>query len=127
MGERRQEVIENKKHYQSRMLGGMNIPQLNSEQAGIVKQELRGFFANETNPLPAKFKPKNREREESQAFEGACEEAMHCLPEHVIRAIGRDPQRLSGEKRINPTLQSAREREADAMVGAKTPRRELAR
>jgi hypothetical protein len=52
---------------------------------------------------------------------------MHRLREHVITAIGRDPQRLYGEKRINPALHAAREQEAEAMTGAQTARRELAR
>jgi hypothetical protein len=109
------------------MLGGVNIPQLNSEQMRKVKQGLNGLFANEINPFLAKFKPKNREWEEWQVFEGAYEEAMYRLREHVIRAIGRDPQRLYGEKRINPALQAAREQEAETMIGPETARRELAR
>jgi hypothetical protein len=112
MRESRPEMIEKKKHYQGRMLGRVNIPQLNSEHMRKVKQGLKGFFTNEINPLLAKFKPKNREWEEWQAFEGAYEEAMHRLREHVIGAIGRDPQRLYGEKRINPALQTASEQEA---------------
>jgi hypothetical protein len=104
MGKSRQEKIEKKKHYQSRMLGAVNIPQLNNEQIRKVKHGLKDLFANEINPLLAKFKPKNREWEEWQAFEGAYEEAMHRLREHVITALGRHPQRLYGEKRINPTL-----------------------
>jgi hypothetical protein len=127
MRESRQEMIEKKKHYQNRMLGAVNIPQLNSEQMKRVKQGLKGLFTNEINPLLAKFKPKNREWEEWQAFDGAYEEAMHLLREHVITAIGRDPQRLYGEKRINPAVQAAREQEAEAMIGAQTTRRELAR
>jgi hypothetical protein len=87
-----------------------------------VKQGLKGLFTNEINPLLAKFKPKKREWEEWQAFEGAYEEAMHGLWEHAITAIGRDPQRLWGEKRINPTLQAAREQEAETMIGAQTAR-----
>jgi hypothetical protein len=92
-----------------------------------MKQGLKGLFAKEINPLVAMFKRKNREWEKWQAFEGAYEEAMHRLREHIITAIGRDPQHFYGEKRINPTLQAAREQEAETMIGGQTARREMAR
>jgi adenine-specific DNA methylase len=66
-----------------------------------MKQGLKGLFTNEINPLLVKFKSKKREWEEWEqweAFEGAFEEAMHRLREHVITAIWRYPQRLYGEK-----------------------------
>jgi hypothetical protein len=45
----------------------------------------------------------------------------------ILRAIGRDLERLYGDKRINVRLQAAREQEAETMIGMQTVRRELAR
>jgi hypothetical protein len=120
-------MIEKKKHHQSLMLRGVNIPQLNSEEMRKVTHGLKGLFASEINRLLSKFEPKNREWKEWQAFERPCEEAIHHLRARVITAIGRDPQCLYGEKRINPALQAAREQEAETMIGAQTARRELER
>jgi hypothetical protein len=89
---------------------------------GEVKQGLKGLFTNEINPLLAKFKPKNNKWETWEAFEEADEEAMHRLREQVIKAIGRDPQRLCGEKRINPSLQGARQQESETRIGPQTAR-----
>jgi hypothetical protein len=125
MQESRREMIQRKAHYASQTMAGVNVPQLNSEQMRKVKQGLKDLFANEINPILAKFKPEPGVWETWQAFEGAYEEALHRIREHIIRAIGRDPNRLYGGKQINPSLQAAREREAEAMIGLQTSRREL--
>jgi hypothetical protein len=125
MEDSRREMIRRKEYYNRQTMTGVNIPQLNSQQMRKVKQGLTNLFADEINPMLGKFKPEPNVWETWQAFEGAYEESLHRIREHITRAIGRDPRRLYGEKRINPNLQAAREQEAEAMIGLQISRREL--
>jgi hypothetical protein len=118
-------MIRKKEHYENQTMAGVNVPQLNSEQMRKVKQGLSSLFADEINPMLSKFKPEPGVWETWQAFEGAYEEALHRIREHILRAIGRDPGRLYGQKRINPSLQAASEKEAETVIGLQTARREL--
>jgi 3-dehydroquinate dehydratase len=69
--------------------------------------------------------PQSEEWEEWSGFEGAYEEAMHRIREHIIHAIRRDPRRLYGERRLNPDLQAAVEESAEAMIGIQKVRRDM--
>jgi hypothetical protein len=60
--------------------------------------------------------PEPEDWDEWTAFEGAYEEAMHRIREHIIHAIGRDPRRIYGERRLNPNLQTAVENSAEVMI-----------
>jgi hypothetical protein len=59
------------------------------------------------------------------AFEGVYEELMHRLREHIIRAIDRKPQRLYGEKRLNPKLQTATEEVTETLFEIQSIRSSL--
>jgi hypothetical protein len=61
--------------------------------------------------------PETAEWEEWIAFEGAYEEAMHRIREHIIHAIRRDPKRIYGERRLNSDVQKAVEQSAEVMIG----------
>jgi hypothetical protein len=106
-------------------MAGVNIPQLNSEQMRKVKQGLSNFFAGEINPILAKFKPEPAIWETWQTFEGAYEESLHRIRECILRAIRRDRGRLYGQKHNNPSLQAAREKEAETVIGLQTASREV--
>jgi hypothetical protein len=49
-----------------------------------------------------KMMPETDHWDEWTAFEEAYEESMHRIREHIIRAIGRDAQRLYGARRLDP-------------------------
>jgi hypothetical protein len=125
MEESRREMVRRKEHHTKQTATGVNIPQLTSEQMQKVKQGLKNLFTDEINPMMEKFKPEPGEWETWRAFEGAYEEALHRIREHVTKAIGRDPRKIYGEKKLNPNLQAARELEAEKMIGLQTTRREL--
>jgi hypothetical protein len=114
------DMIMRKEHLRRQVDTGVNIPQLNTGQMRQVKQGLISLFANEINPMLMKFQPRPDEEQEWEAFEGASEESLHRIREHVIHAIKRNPQRLYGAKRLNPNLQAAREQATEAAVEART-------
>jgi hypothetical protein len=101
-------MIRKKEHYENQTMAGVNVPQLNSEQIRKVKQGLSSLFADEINPMLAKFKPEPGVWETWQAFESADEEALHRIREHILRAIGRDPGRLYGQ---NVSIPASKRRE----------------
>jgi hypothetical protein len=53
------------------------------------------------NPMFESMMPETDDLAEWTGLEGAYEESMRRLREHIIRAIRRDPQRLYGERRLN--------------------------
>jgi hypothetical protein len=110
-------MIRKKEHSANQTMTGVHVLQLNSEQMRKVKQGLGDLFADEINPMLAKVKPEPEVWETWQAFEGAYEEFLHRIREHIVRAIGRDLDRLYGQKCIHPSLQAAREKEAEIMIG----------
>jgi hypothetical protein len=57
MQESGKETTKGKEHDANRTMASVNITQLSSEQMRKVKQGLKNFFANEINPMRAKFKP----------------------------------------------------------------------
>jgi hypothetical protein len=69
--------------------------------------------------------PRTNEHEEWLGFEGAYEECMHRIREHILLAIGRDSKRLYRERRTNPKLQAATEKSVEVMVGIQQVRRDL--
>jgi hypothetical protein len=50
---------------------------------------------------------------------------MHRRRQHIIQAIERNPQRLYGERRLNPKLQTAPEQAAETLIGVQTIRHSL--
>jgi hypothetical protein len=69
--------------------------------------------------------PRSEEHEEWIGFEGAYEECMHRIREHILLAIGRDSNRLYGERRVNPKVQAATEKSAETIIGIQRIRRDL--
>jgi uncharacterized protein involved in cysteine biosynthesis len=76
----------------------VNIPQLNKEQMRHIKVGLSELFKNEINPMITNLIPETGDWNGWLAFEGADEESMHRIGQHIIQAIGRNPQRLDGER-----------------------------
>jgi hypothetical protein len=58
-------------------------------------------------------------------FEDVYEECMHRIREHILLPIGRDSNRLYGERRLNSNLQAATEQSAERMIGLQKVRRDL--
>jgi hypothetical protein len=69
--------------------------------------------------------PESGKWEEWTVFEGAYEEAMHQIREHIIHAIGRDARKIYREQRLNPDLQRAVEKSTEVMIGIQKIRRDL--
>jgi hypothetical protein len=74
-----------------------------------VKQSLSDLFKGEQNLILEEMMQRTDEHDEWVAFEGAYDECMHRIREHILLATGRDSNRLYGERRLNPRLQEATE------------------
>jgi hypothetical protein len=69
--------------------------------------------------------PETDEHREWLGFEGAYEEAMHRIRDHILLTIGRDPKRLYGERRVNPALQAAAKMSRETIIDLQKIRRDL--
>jgi hypothetical protein len=83
------------------------------------------LFRNEVKPLLAKFQPEQDDWEGWRAFEGAYQESLHRIRQHILPAIKRDRRRFYDERRVNPDLQAAREQQTESAVQVQAVRREL--
>jgi hypothetical protein len=90
-----------------------------------VKEGLTDLFQGELNPLLEQMIARTEEHSEGLGFEGAYEECLHRIRQHVRLAIGRDPNRIYGARQLNPKLQEASERSAETMVNLQKVRRDL--
>jgi hypothetical protein len=90
-----------------------------------AKIGVKDLFKSEINPMTQKMRPEKDDWDGWFAFEGVDEASMHRVREHIIRAIGRNPQRLHGEKRLNSKLQAPTEEAAEAPIGIQTIRSSL--
>jgi hypothetical protein len=75
------------------------IPQQNADQMKGAKQGLSDLVKGELNPISEEVMSGTDEYDEWVAFEGASEESMHRIREHILLAIGRDSNRVHGEQR----------------------------
>jgi hypothetical protein len=85
------------------------LPQLNPGPMQRVKGGLSNMFKSERNRMLERMVPETDDSEEWLSFEGAYDESMRRIHEHIIRVIGRNPRRLYGERRLNPAPQAATE------------------
>jgi O-acetyl-ADP-ribose deacetylase (regulator of RNase III) len=69
--------------------------------------------------------PETEQWKEWTASEGAYEEAMHRVCEHIIHAVGRGPRKIYGQRRVNSDLQMAVENSAEVMIEIQTIRRDM--
>jgi hypothetical protein len=56
-----------------------------------VKEGLSDLFRGQLNPLLEQTSPRTDQHREWIGFEGASRECLHRIREHIILAIGRDP------------------------------------
>jgi hypothetical protein len=119
------EYIRKKERYERSVSSGVNIPQLNGEQMRRVKEGLKDLFKGELNPILEQMMPRSNDHEEWLGFEGAYEECMHRIREHILLAVGRDSKRLYGARQTNPKIQAATEKSVEVMVGIQQIRRDL--
>jgi hypothetical protein len=90
-----------------------------------VKGGLSDLFKGELNPMLEQMMPETDEPGEWLGFEGAYEEAMHRIHEHIFLAIGRDLRRLYGERRLNPALSTAVRTSRETIADLQKTRRDL--
>jgi hypothetical protein len=70
--------------------------------------------------------PRTNEHGEWVAFEGAYEEYMHQIREHILLlAFERDSNRVHGERKPNPRLQKVTEQSAEKRVSLQKVQRNL--
>jgi hypothetical protein len=120
-----EEFLRKKEHSERHISQGVNIPQLNADQMRRVKEGLSDLLKGELNPLSTRMMPRTDNHSEWIASEGADEESVHGIREHLILAIGRDLRRLHGERRLNVSLQVAAEQSAETVVTLQKIRRDL--
>jgi hypothetical protein len=90
-----------------------------------VKEGRSDLFKSELNPLLEQMMLRTEGHEEWVGFEGAYEECMHRIREHILLVIGRDLNRLYGEKRLNPKVQAAAEQSTEVVASLQEVRRDL--
>jgi hypothetical protein len=77
---------------------GLNISQLNKGQIPHIKVGLSKLFKSEINPMITNIITEKDDSDGWLAFEGADDESMDGIKQHIVQAIGRNSQRLYGER-----------------------------
>jgi hypothetical protein len=94
---------------------GVTILRLNSAQICSENVGLKDRFEDELNPMLERMIPDD-DWNGRLVFKGAFDKSLHRIREHIITATGRDPQRLHGEKQMNPKLEMGEEQSAETIL-----------
>jgi hypothetical protein len=77
------------------------------------------------NPRMMDLEPKRGDWEEWQSFEGVSEESLHVLRMHIMKAIGRNPEKIYGTRRVNSRIHLMKEAAAEEQVSIQAIERRM--
>jgi hypothetical protein len=108
MEQRKRDFRQKREEHRNNTLRGFNIPQMSQIEMRKVREGLVELFKAMINPMMKEFQLRAENWDNWVAFERAYEEVMHLLRLHIIKALKRNPETVSGQRRINPLIQKAR-------------------
>jgi hypothetical protein len=116
----RDTFIRKKQEHEENRRRGVNIPQLNGEQMRPIRNRLSELFKYEINPMMTKMILGRRGLRRVACIRRSAPGIHEVQREHIIQAIGRNPQRLYREKKRNPKLQTCTEHAAETLSSVQT-------